>query len=256
MGKDDIIIGSSIIQDVGRDLMFYGHNFHVVGVLDYTGMGVDNAVFTTMEDAYVMADESGEKAVQKLNIPRGKVSAVMVKVEPGTPVEEVAEEIQRQVPGTKTIVPNGLLHAIGGQLGAVTGLLYGSTLAVIIVAIPLLGTVSAMVAHERRREISLLRALGATKGFMVRLILAESFSLAIIGAFLGIAVSAGFLILYQDFIKITLEIPLITPTIQSLLIEGGSAILLTIGIAGISSLYPVYLITRREPYETIRKGES
>ena len=256
MGKDDIIIGSSIIQDVGRDLMFYGHNFHVVGVLDYTGMGVDNAVFTTMEDAYVMADESGEKAVQKLNIPRGKVSAVLVKVEPGTPVEEVAEEIQRQVPGTKTIVPNGLLHAIGGQLGAVTGLLYGSTLAVIIVAIPLLGTVSAMVAHERRREISLLRALGATKGFMVRLILAESFSLAIIGAFLGIAVSAGFLILYQDFIKITLEIPLITPTIQSLLIEGGSAILLTIGIAGISSLYPVYLITRREPYETIRKGES
>jgi putative ABC transport system permease protein len=219
-------------------------------------MGIDNAVFTTIDDAHVMADESGEKAVQKLNIPRGMVSAVLVKVEPGTPVEEVAEEITRQVPGTKTIVPNGLLHAIGSQLGAVTRLLYGSTLAVIIVAIPLLGTVSAMVAHERRREISLLRALGATKGFVVRLILAESFSLALIGAFLGITISAGFLILYQDFIKFTLEIPLITPTIQSLLIEAGSAILLTIGIAGIASLYPIYLITRREPYETIRKGES
>jgi hypothetical protein len=80
-------------------------------------------------------------------------------------VDEVADEITRLVPGTKTIVPNGLLHAIGGQLGAVTRLLYGSTLAVIIVAIPLLGTVSAMVAHERRREISLLRALVRQKDY-------------------------------------------------------------------------------------------
>jgi putative ABC transport system permease protein len=256
MAKDDIIIGSSIIQDVGRDLMFYGHNFHVVGVLDYTGMGVDNSVFTTMDDAYIMADESREKAVQKLNIPPGMVSAVLVKVESGAPVDEVAEEIEKQVPGTKTLLPNGLLHAIGGQLGAVTSLLYGSTLAVTIIAIPLLGTISAMVAHERRREISLLRAFGATKGFVVRLILAESFSLAIIGGLIGIGLSAGFLILYQDFIKFSLEIPLITPTFQALLFEGGSALLLTMGIAGISSLYPVYLMTRREPYETIRKGES
>jgi hypothetical protein len=31
MGKDDIIIGNKIDGEVGSDLKFYGHNFHVVG---------------------------------------------------------------------------------------------------------------------------------------------------------------------------------------------------------------------------------
>ena len=148
--------------------MFYGHTFHVVGILQRTGMGIDNSVFVRFEDAYTMADESELKAVKKLTIPREKVSAVLVKVEPGYSPAEVAQEIQEQVPGTKTITPNGLLNAVSGQLGAVTRILFGSTLAVTIVAIPLLGFISAMVAHERMKEISILRALGAKKAFVMQ----------------------------------------------------------------------------------------
>jgi ABC-type antimicrobial peptide transport system permease subunit len=37
--------------------------------------------------------------------------------------------------------------------------------------------------------------------------------------------------------------------------DGGSALLLSVVIGGIASLYPAYLINRSEPYETIRKGE-
>ena len=83
MGKDDMIIGSAIIQNTGNDLMFYGHTFHVVGILERTGTGIDNSVFVRFEDAYVMADESDVKAVKKLTIPPGMVSAVLVKVDPG-----------------------------------------------------------------------------------------------------------------------------------------------------------------------------
>lgn len=72
LGKDDIIIGSSVIQIVGNDLMFYGHTFHVAGILKQTGMGIDNSVFTRFEDAYVMAEESELKAVRKLSIPPAK----------------------------------------------------------------------------------------------------------------------------------------------------------------------------------------
>jgi putative ABC transport system permease protein len=255
LGEDDIIIGNNIIQDVGKDLMFYGHNFHVVGILDQTGMGVDNSVFTRFEDAYVMAEESETKAVKKLTIPKGMVSVVLVKVDPGTSPSVVAAEIERQVPGTRTILPDGLLNAVSGQLGAVTRLLYGSTVAITIVSIPLLGLVSAMVAHERRREISILRALGATRGFVVRLMLAESFALAIIGSLIGIGVAAGILVIYQDFITFGLKIPFIVPRPLAVAVEGGSTLLLSIGIAGIASLYPALQIIRSEPYENIRGGE-
>jgi putative ABC transport system permease protein len=256
MGKDDIIIGSAVIQNVGNDLMFYGHTFHVVGILEQTGMGVDNSVFTRFEDAYVMADESELKAVKKLTIPPGMVSAVLVKVDPGTSPAAVAREIQAQIPGTKTITPNGLLNTVSGQLGAVRRLLNGTTLAVTIVSIPLLAFISAMVAHERRREIAILRALGATRTYVVKLMLAESFSIAIIGGLIGVGVAMVVLVFFQDFIATSLKIPFIVPAPLALLVDGGTALLLCAGIGGIASLYPAILINRSEPYETIRKGES
>jgi putative ABC transport system permease protein len=256
LGKDDIIIGSAVIQNVGNDLMFYGHTFHVVGILEQTGMGVDNSVFTRFEDAYVMADESELKAVKKLTIPPGMVSAVLVKVEPGTSPAAVAREIQAQIPGTKTITPNGLLNTVSGQLGAVRRLLNGTTLAVTIVSIPLLAFISAMVAHERRREIAVLRALGATKTYVVRLMLAESFSLAVTGGLIGIGAAAVILVFFQDFIATSLKIPFIIPSPLALLVDGGTALLLCAGIGGIASLYPATLINRSDPYETIRKAES
>ncbi|MEI6292247.1 MAG: FtsX-like permease family protein [Methanomicrobiales archaeon] len=255
LGKDDIIIGSAVIQDVGKDLIFYGHTFHVVGVLERTGMGIDNAVFTRFEDAYVMADESGVKAVKKLTIPQGKVSAVLVKVDPGTSPAEVASEITASVPGTKTILPEGLINAVSRQLGATTRFLYLSALAVTVMSIPLLALISVLVTNERRREVSILRVLGATKVFVVFLMLAESASLAIIGGLIGIGSAAGALILFQDFIMVTLKIPFIIPNPFALLAHGGSALLLSIVVAGIASLYPAVIIVKSEPYEAIRGEE-
>ncbi|OPX65117.1 MULTISPECIES: FtsX-like permease family protein [unclassified Methanoregula] len=256
LGKDEIIIGSAVIQNVGNDLMFYGHTFHVVGILKQTGMGVDNSVFTRFEDAYVMADESELKAVKKLSIPPGKISAVLVKVEPGYSPQSVAQQIQENVPGTKTITPNGLLNTVNSQLAAIRHLLFGTTLAITLVSVPLLGFISAMVAHERRKEVAIIRALGAPKGFVIRLMLAESFSLAIIGGIIGIGAAALILVLFQDHIALSLKIPFIIPSVRALLVEGGTALLLCAGIGGISSVYPAILINRSDPYETIRKGES
>jgi putative ABC transport system permease protein len=219
-------------------------------------MGVDNSVFTRFEDAYVMADESELKAVKKLTIPPGMVSAVLVKVDPGTSPAAVAREIQAQIPGSKTITPNGLLNTVSGQLGAVRRLLNGTTLAVTIVSIPLLAFISAMVAHERRKDVAILRALGATKTYVVRLMLAESFSIAIIGGLIGIGAAAVILVFFQDFIATSLKIPFIIPSPLALLVDGGTALFLCAGIGGIASLYPAILINRSDPYETIRKGES
>ena len=256
MGKDDIIVGSAITGDIGTDLLFYGHTFHIAGRLEKTGMGLDCAVFTRLEDAYVMADESGTRAAKKLTIPEGKFSAVLVKVEPGYSPEAVATDIREKVPGTKTITPNGLLSSVSGQLAAVTRLLYGSTLAVTVVSVPLLGFISAMVAHERQKEVSILRALGATKTYVMRLMLAESFSLAIIGSLVGMAAAAIVITGFQDFIAFTLKIPLISPSPMSILAHAGTALLLTIGIGGVASIYPAILVGRSDPYELIRRGDS
>ncbi|MDD1695743.1 MAG: ABC transporter permease [Methanoregula sp.] len=256
LGKDDMIIGSSVIQNVGNELFFYGHTFHVVGILEQTGMGVDNSVFIRFDDAYVMANESELKAVKKLTIPPGMVSSVLVKVDPGASPADVAREIQDKVPGTKTITPNGLLNTVSGQLGAVRRLLQGTTLAVTIVSIPLLACISAMVANERRKDFAILRSLGAKKTYVMGLIFAESFSVAAIGGFIGIGGSAIILVMFQDFIASSLKIPFIIPSPLAILVNGITALILCAVIGGIAALYPAIQINRSDSYETIRKGES
>lgn len=257
MGKDDVIVGNVINGDIGSDLLFYGHTFHILGRMDMTGLpGVDMAVFTRAEDAYVMAAESGKKAAQKLTIPPGMVSAVLVRVEPGVSRDEVAANIRNSVPGTKTITPDGLMNSISSQLGAITLLLYGSTIAVTTISVPLLGFISAMVAHERRKEVALMRALGAPGSFVFRLMAGESLSLAIIGGLTGITVAALLLAMFQDLLAVSLKIPFGVPSLPSILWGAVSSLLLTVAIGGIATLWPTMLVSRSEPWETIRKGPS
>ncbi len=256
MGKDDIIVGSGISGNIGSDLLFYGHTFHIAGRLDRTGlMGVDMAVFTRFEDARTMAAESGKKAARKLALPEGMVSAVLVRVAPGESPEAVAAAIQDTVPGTKTITPNGLLGTIAGQLGTVTTLLYGATVAVTAVSVPLLTFIAAMVARERRKELSVLRALGATRSFVVRLMLAESFTLAILGALAGIAAAGLVLVAFQDFVAFSLKIPFAVPSAGAILADAAGALAVPVVISGIASLYPALVVSRSEPYAVIRKGD-
>jgi putative ABC transport system permease protein len=254
LGKDDIIIGSAVLQNVGNDLMFYGHTFHVVGILKQTGLGVDNSVFTRFEDAQVMAGESGLKAVKQLTLPPGKISAVLVKTGPGYSPAVVAAAIQDAVPGTRTITPNGLLNTISGQLSAVRHLLLGATLAITVVSIPLLSFIAGMVVREQSRELAILRALGARRRFVIGLALAESFSLAAAGCLLGVGSAMGIILLFQDFIAVSLNVPFIIPSLQTMLAEGLVTLLLCAMIGGVSAVYPAWLINRSDPYETIRRG--
>jgi putative ABC transport system permease protein len=257
MGKDDIIVGNVIIGDVGTDLVFYGHTFHIIGRLGVTGLpGVDMAVFTRTEDAYRMAEESGAKAARKLTLPQGMVSAVLVKVAPGASRDDVAAEIRNRVPGTKTITPDGLLGSVSSQLGSITALLYGSTIAVTAVSIPLLGFISAMVAHERRKEVAVLRALGAPGSFVFRLMLAEALTLSAAGALAGIGIAALLLLVFQDLVAFALKIPFTVPSAPAILAAAASALVLSAAIGGIATLWPAMLVSRREPYDTIRKGLS
>jgi putative ABC transport system permease protein len=252
LGKNNIIIGSSIEGNVGDELTFYGHRFNISGKIEQTGMrGVDMAVFTRIEDAYVMANESGYLAVKNLTIPEGMVSTVLVKVDPGVSPYEVGNEIKKQFPGTKTITPTGLSGTVTGHIAGVTRVLYQSMLAVAVVFIILFGLISIVVARELQREIRLLGALGVTRAFVIRLMFAESFSLSIIGGLIGIGSALVVLISFQDLIVYSLKIPFGIPTLPAILISGGITMLVTILIGIIASIYPTIRLVQSEAYKTI-----
>jgi putative ABC transport system permease protein len=255
LGKDEIFVGDRIIGDIGTKLEFYGHNFTIVNRLDPSGMGVDCSIFMRFEDAYTMAAESPERAVQTLTIPEGRISAVLVKAENVRDSRDIAARIEASVPTIRVLTPMDQLHQISGDLNAAIKVIDLAGLAAALISLPLIALVSLMAANERRREIGVLRALGATRSYVFRLIIGESLVVAAIGSFIGISTAWILLIMFKNYISVVVGIPLLMPGIGSLTYGAGMAIVLTVGIGAVAALYPSVQSARMEPYEAMRSGE-
>jgi ABC-type lipoprotein release transport system permease subunit len=99
-----------------------------------------------------------------------------------------------------------------------------------------------MITREMKREVTILGVLGATKAFVLRLILAESFSLPMIGSFAGIGGAVIVLLGFQNFIAATLDIPFSIPSVQVTVFAAGSALLVMLLLSTVASLYPTIRI--------------
>jgi len=175
-------------------------------------------------------------------------------VEPGSSPFAVGHAIEEEIPGVRIITPTGLLGTVTGHLANVTRLLYDSAIAVTVIAILLAGVTSIIVAHELRKEISVLGALGVTRAFILRLLLAETFSLSVLGSLIGIVVAGFLLVAFHDFIALTLRVPFVIPSFGPLLLAAGSALLLSVVIGGVASVYPTIRVIRSEAYQAIGNG--
>ena len=96
---------------------------------------------------------------------------------------------------------------------------------------------------ERTREIGILRSLGASKGFVVKLILHETLWLCAVGVVIGIGFSYG----------ITLLVPEIFPTLVIMIppdwILRSTVLALLSGIVG--SIYPSFRAAGHDPVEAL-----
>jgi putative ABC transport system permease protein len=183
------------------------------------------------------------------------VSTVLVRVVPGSDPAAVAETIRAEVPGTKTILPAGLIGTVSSRLGSVSSLLYGSGLVVTLVTIPLLASLAAMVAHERRKETAILRALGAPRFFVRNLLIAEAVLLSLAGALAGIAIAALCLLAFQNLIAFSLKIPFTVPAAGAILAAALRALLIPVAAGGIATLWPAIRATTQDPYSVIREAD-
>ncbi len=257
LDKDGIIVGSRIEGDIHSLLIFYGHSYHIVGRIEPTGMrSIDKAVFIRIEDAHIMADESGTKAVKPLVLPPGMISSVLVQMDPGASSVAVEDAIIREVPDTRILTRASLSGTVTQHLAGITLLLHDITVIVTAIFLPVLVFVSVMLARDMKQELTILGALGATKAFVLRLILAETFSAALIGSLAGIGSALVVLFGFQDFIALSLNVPFSVPTAVDLLSAAGSTLVLTLVISGIASLYPTFRLLRSEAYGNIRTDES
>lgn len=171
---------------------------------------------TDADGVYVTDAEAARYA------PGVRTIGVLGAVPPAPPGATVLTGDDR---GAVEPLQNSRVRHRGTQLLAALGLLTGVTTVVVVSAV-----LSTAVAG-RRRELGLLRAVGATPGQVRRTVLGESVLTGIIGAVLGTALAAGSApLLYRALVAVEAAQPVsVPPASGPLLVAAAAGMLLALG---------------------------
>ena len=227
---DDIYARSKHAK-VGDKIEILNHDFRISGVVEQ-GKGARKFVpLTTMQD---------------LLISPGKVSIFFLKLDDPKNADAVVDEI-KHVPGMGRYVATSMAY----YLSMMTTSNYpgfSSFINVVIGVSVIIGFIvifQAMYAAvmERTREIGILKSMGASKFYIVNIILRETVLLAIFGIIFGIVVSlaAKFGIVHR--------LPLLRVNVTGGWIVRATIISILGAIAG--ALYPAFKAAQKDPIEAL-----
>ncbi|TWT79772.1 Macrolide export ATP-binding/permease protein MacB [Planctomycetes bacterium CA13] len=214
-GYFEAVLGSRVASEMGMHAgeTFYpthgdpegkghGQGFKIVGILDPTGTPNDRATFVNLEGFYLLDNHSrpltGDEIIvenedwkqrdpdhKPLTIPQREVTSILVRngnlmFAPGMQ-NKINEGLQAQA-----AAPVG---EIAKLMTAIVGPLLKALLAITLITC-VVAAVGVLVAiynsmNDRRRDIAVMRALGARRETVTSIILAESLMIALIGGVLG-----------------------------------------------------------------------
>jgi len=227
-----------ITQVTGHVMLYIGNRwFVVVGILNPVKLdsSLDSVVFISLPVA--------EKLFQQLPEP----SEIYVRSTQNN-VTQVANLLPatanpQDPSGVSVSRPSDVLEARAAAMGQFTTLLLGLGAVALLVGAIGIANIMVISVLERRGEIGLRRALGATRGHISLQFLAESALLAAIGGVFGLAIGAGATEIYAAGKHEPFVVPMYAliaaPTVGFL-------------IGALAGLYPAAKAARLSPTEALR----
>ncbi len=255
LGSFDVIAGDRILLRAGDGATFYGTSFRVASVLEKTGMGIDRTIYVPMEGLRQMIADSNTLAEEPLTIAPEQISSVMVSVEPGADMIDVAESIEGSLADVNVFTASQLNQAVARQLQGVMGITFGVTATLWLMSLLLVGLIFSLIVNERQRELGLLRAMGAPRKAVFRLVMMEAGFLTGIGGVSGLVLSGVLLMGFSRLIQLRLRIPYLLPGLLEIIGVEVGLLVLALLTGALASLQPALSISRLEPYAAIRQGE-
>jgi ABC-type antimicrobial peptide transport system permease subunit len=130
--------------------------------------------------------------MQSLSTNASRVNEVLVSVKNAADVSSVAKAIKTALPGAQVLTSKSLANQVTGSLANAKKLasdLGGALAIVVLLAAFLIAALLTLSSVAKRvREIGTLRAIGWTRGEVVRQIVAETIGIGILGGVLGVGI--------------------------------------------------------------------
>jgi len=223
------IEGEGEAASIGEKIDIQDRVFNVTGVL---------AGNTQFFDGLVMMDL---QAAQDLFSRPGVVSAIILTVDSVAEVDSIQAAVIEKFEGLAASSEEGLVTKARQWVdvqNSFFGMINNSVIVFVIVVVTIVMVVAVM---ERRREIGILRAIGAKRRTIFLMVLTESLAISLLGALTALPISIGFTrLLWSMAISVTV--------IQAWLPVLGVAI--PIGV--LASLLPAWQAVRVDPLDALK----
>lgn len=173
--------------------------FKIVGILNSTGTPLDSSLFISLEaiEAIHVDWQSGTRIpghgvaaedARQLDLTPKTITAFMVGVKKKVYTFELQRQINEyQREPLSAILPGVVLTQLWSLVGVAENALRVVSWLVVISGIIGMTTSILTSLNERRREMAILRALGARPWHIIGLLMSESFILALLGCVSGVA---------------------------------------------------------------------
>ena len=254
LGVGEVVGGSQVfLPNEKANILVYGSPVRLKGNLAPSGTGLDQTLFMTFATAQELARQSKTRAERELVVPTNQISAILVKLQPGVAPKNMVARIGREVPGVTALQSPELFRGTRRELSGLLRIIFVVLALVWLLSVAVSGLIFSLAAHERRRELGVLRALGAPRSLVFRLLLAEAVLLALAGAASGIALCLAIAFWFREAIVFLLEMPFLSPPPALLagLIAGG--LLVALMSVVLAALVPAWRISRMEPALAMRE---
>lgn len=199
----------------------------VEGILEESGGLADNLIFVPL------------RPVQEV-LGTENYTALLVALNPGQKAEEVARALEAYLPGLKAQTTGDVMRFAERALRISDLVRFGISLVALVVGGLLVANTVMMSVYERTREFGVMRALGARRGFIFRLVVSEALLLSSLGGLLGLALGGAVsqAINLYTLEQVGLALSAVTPRLSLF------ALLVALGLGMSAGILPAYHASR------------
>ena len=257
--KNAVLIGEDYVTSpkfnnralsFGDQIDIDGQKVQVIGVFKKTGNPI-------IDMSFVM----NEQPVRDITNIKDKYGILVAKVGPGESLQAVADNIKRDLRKHRNVkegkedftvsTPDETAKTFETVLSIIQGVLIGiAAISLLVGGIGIMNTMYTAVL-ERRREIGIMKAIGARNSHVLLIFIIEAGILGFIGGAIGIALGMMFSKLVEVIATAALGTTLIQAYFPLYLILGSLAFSCVVGIA--AGTLPAYQASRLPPVEALRQ---
>jgi hypothetical protein len=181
--------------------------------------------------------------------PGPQASALLIYLERWASPPIAVQEVTAAIPGAEVIVAEQVTRRVARNLQPVVRLLSIGSGVALLGAVLMTGLLASIQVAERRGELGMMRAMGATRAFLLRLTLGETGLVGAAGACAGVLVGGGLVTLA----RFGRETAGMLPAGEILLLAGGT-ILATAAVTLAAAFGPAMRAARMDPLDAVRRG--